>query len=105
MTDETTVDLMRAERRLRDQVDRGEHQLVELESTLDAMLRDHDTIQEDQDEMRVVVDAVRADVRQARRALQRIADGVYGVCAGCGNGIHPERLEAIPFADRCGRCA
>lgn len=105
MTDDTTVDPVRAERRLREQLERGERQLVELESTLDAMLRDHDTIQEDQDEMRVVVDAIRADVRQTRRALQRITDGVYGVCAGCGSGIHPERLEAVPFAERCARCA
>lgn len=105
MTDDTTVDLVRAERRLREQLERGERQLVELESTLDGMLRDHDTIQEDQDQLRLVVDAVRADVRQTTRALQRIEDGVYGVCAGCGGAIHPERLEAIPIADRCGRCA
>lgn len=105
MTDDTTVDLLRAEHRLRDQLARSERQLVELESTLTGMLRDHDTIQEDQDETRLVVDAVRADMRHTRRALERIEEGTFGLCSRCGDPIHPERLEAIPFADRCARCA
>jgi DnaK suppressor protein len=105
MPDDTTVDLLRAETRLRDQLGRSERQLVELETTLTGMLRDHDTIQEDQDQTRLVVDAIRADMRQTRRALERIDDGTYGLCGACGAPIHPERLEAIPFADRCGRCA
>ena len=105
MTDDTIMDPKHAERRLREQLDRSERQLVELETTFTDMLRGHDTIQEDQDEARRVVDAIRADIRQTRRALQRVEDGTYGSCAGCGASIHPERLEAIPFADRCGRCA
>jgi RNA polymerase-binding transcription factor DksA len=105
MTDDTTVDLLRSEHRLREQLARSERQLVELESTLTGMLRDHDTIQEDQDETRLVVDSIRADMRHTRRALERIEDGTYGLCSRCGDPIHPERMEAIPFADRCGRCA
>jgi RNA polymerase-binding transcription factor DksA len=99
------VDLLRSEHRLREQLARSERQLVELESTLTGMLRDHDTIQEDQDETRLVVDSIRADMRHTRRALERIEDGTYGLCSRCGDPIHPERMEAIPFADRCGRCA
>jgi DnaK suppressor protein len=99
------VDLVRAERRLRDLLERSEQQLLELESSLTGMLRDHDTIQEDRDGARLVVDAIRADVRHTRRALQRVDDGTYGTCVGCGSAIHPDRLEAIPVADRCGRCA
>ena len=107
MTENLTdrVDLARAERRLRDQLSRSEQQLLELESNLTGMLHDHDTIQEDRDGARLVVDAIRADVRHVHRALQRIEDGSYGSCVGCGGAIHPDRLEAIPMADRCGRCA
>lgn len=105
MTDDTKLDLKRAERQLREQLDQSERQLVELETTLTDMLSDHDTIQEDQDQSRLVVDTVRAEIRNTRRALERIEDGSYGTCAGCGGPIHPERLEAIPIAERCGSCA
>jgi RNA polymerase-binding transcription factor len=38
-------------------------------------------------------------------ALQRIADGTYGTCTGCGGEIAPERLEAHPWAALCIDCA
>jgi DnaK suppressor protein len=37
-------------------------------------------------------------------ALQRIEAGKYGLCGRCGNPIAPERLEAIPYANRCIDC-
>jgi len=38
------------------------------------------------------------------RALDRIDEGTYGVCQGCGKAISIERLEAIPSAARCAQC-
>jgi DnaK suppressor protein len=38
------------------------------------------------------------------RALERIDDGSYGVCAGCSNEIPPRRLDALPFATLCVSC-
>ncbi|MCX7820340.1 MAG: TraR/DksA family transcriptional regulator [Brevinematales bacterium] len=40
-------------------------------------------------------------LEEIRRALQRIKDGTYGVCQVCGSEIEEERLEAIPYADKC----
>ncbi|MBU1662618.1 MAG: TraR/DksA C4-type zinc finger protein, partial [Chloroflexi bacterium] len=37
-------------------------------------------------------------------ALQRIEDGVYGICTKCGQAICFERLEAIPTAALCIKC-
>jgi RNA polymerase-binding transcription factor DksA len=91
--------------RLAASVERGEAQLRELESNLIGALRDHDTIQEDQDALRALVESIRIDVRQARRALDRIAEGTYGRCRECGEAIAPARLEAMPAAERCARCA
>jgi RNA polymerase-binding protein DksA len=34
-------------------------------------------------------------------ALQRIQDGTYGTCEGCGKQIPVERLEAIPWTRYC----
>jgi RNA polymerase-binding transcription factor DksA len=100
-----TADYEALARRLTASVERGEAQLRELESSLVGALRDHDTIQEDQDAMRALVESIRIDVRQARRALDRIADGSYGKCRECGEPIAPARLEAMPAAERCARCA
>ena len=37
-------------------------------------------------------------------ALDRIADGTYGVCVHCGVEIPVERLELRPFASGCVAC-
>ena len=37
-------------------------------------------------------------------ALQRIAEGTFGICATCGQPISEERLEAIPYATQCIDC-
>jgi RNA polymerase-binding protein DksA len=34
-------------------------------------------------------------------ALQRIQDGTYGICEGCGKPIGADRLSAIPWARLC----
>ncbi|MFM7044127.1 MAG: TraR/DksA family transcriptional regulator [Ilumatobacteraceae bacterium] len=38
-------------------------------------------------------------------ALQRLDDGTYGTCEKCEQPIADERLEAVPWASRCVRCA
>ncbi len=48
---------------------------------------------------------LRAEAQQIRHALQRIANGTYGVCANCGKDIPKPRLEAQPMATRCVACA
>jgi len=39
------------------------------------------------------------------RALDAIALGSYGVCAGCGSAIEIERLRLGPDAASCSACA
>jgi RNA polymerase-binding protein DksA len=41
---------------------------------------------------------------QVERALQRLADGTYGVCESCGNPIGKARLQAFPRATLCVSC-
>jgi len=40
-------------------------------------------------------------IEDIRRALQKIKDGVFGKCSVCNSDIEDERLEAIPYADKC----
>jgi len=44
-------------------------------------------------------------VRAIQDALDRIADGTYGLCASCGDPIRKERLLAMPEALMCTDCA
>lgn len=41
---------------------------------------------------------------QVERALERLAEGNYGVCEDCGERIVPERLRFKPEATRCVSC-
>ena len=38
-------------------------------------------------------------------ALERLDDGLYGVCVACQGEIPVERLEAVPHALTCSGCA
>ncbi len=37
-------------------------------------------------------------------ALQRIREGAFGECQGCGNEINAKRLEAVPWTRYCIEC-
>ena len=47
----------------------------------------------------------RAEVAELRHAVERIDNGTYGRCEHCGGDISYARLEALPAAARCVRCA
>lgn len=42
---------------------------------------------------------------QIEQALGRIRERKFGICEDCGGAIARKRLEAIPFASVCIRCA
>ena len=44
-------------------------------------------------------------LRQIEASLERIEDGTYGDCEECGTKIPKARLEAIPYAALCVKCA
>jgi len=43
-------------------------------------------------------------LRQVQEALDRFADGTYGICETCGQKIDPARLKALPHAPYCLDC-
>lgn len=49
--------------------------------------------------------AGRIEVVALDAALQRVADGTYGVCLDCGEAIPDARLRAVPTATLCMDCA
>ena len=42
---------------------------------------------------------------QINKALEKIEDGTYGNCQSCGANISKERLELMPEANTCIKCA
>lgn len=44
------------------------------------------------------------DLALVEAALARLDRGTYGRCVTCGGPVGDERLEALPWADRCIAC-
>ncbi len=77
----------------------------ELHSLLPADWSEQATQLENQDALEGIEKSKLQEIHQIREALQRIAEGSYGVCAQCGETIDPRRLKALPTATRCISCA
>ncbi len=52
----------------------------------------------------ILGDREREKVRNIDEALQRIADGEYGICEECEEEIPLGRLKVVPFARYCVKC-
>ena len=50
-------------------------------------------------------EAARVELAEIQKALIRIDRDEYGICAICGRTIPKERLEVLPYSDRCVTCA
>ena len=42
--------------------------------------------------------------REVTAALERLDEGVFGQCVGCGRKIPEARLRVVPYAARCIEC-
>jgi RNA polymerase-binding protein DksA len=63
------------------------------------------TERENEDVLRNLKEESRLELQQVRTAIKRIETGEYGICAKCGDPISPARLDALPYATLCIRCA
>jgi len=52
-----------------------------------------------------LLEMARAELRALDAADARLAAGTYGVCVRCGRPIAAARLDALPAAETCIRCA
>jgi DnaK suppressor protein len=52
-----------------------------------------------------LLDQAHVHLTDLDQALERLHDGTYGVCEGCGRLIDIERLKARPSASTCITCA
>lgn len=54
---------------------------------------------------RALRDGATRALKEINAAIGRIAEGTYGLCDSCGGDIPVERLEVLPMASLCMRCA
>ncbi len=67
---------------------------------------DEQAVERENDEVLDILDVALHDkVDMIHKALSRIDEGKYEICTLCGNTIPSERLEALPYTDRCVSCA
>ncbi len=52
-----------------------------------------------------LMESEEATLANIEAALERVEDGTYGLCEECGVKIPKKRLEAIPYATMCVKCA
>lgn len=52
-----------------------------------------------------LLEAEEGTLGRIEAALERVEEGTYGICEECGVKIPKKRLNAIPFAVMCVRCA
>ena len=77
----------------------------ELDQPATADLEDRATEREGDEVLEALGHAEKAELRALDAALDRIAQGTYGICLTCGEPISPARLEAVPTAALCRTCA
>jgi RNA polymerase-binding protein DksA len=112
----STIDTAEFEQRLRDERERLEKAIANLESEHGGSLEDEtgdltsgsdnhpgdvatETFERELDEG--LADGDRRRIEQIDAALKRIEDGRYGMCAVDGRPIPLERLRAVPWATLC----
>lgn len=87
---------------LRERLDHIEH---DLDETPSADTAERVTEREGDEVLEDLGNAGLAELRAIAAALKRIDAGDYGACVACGDDISVERLDAVPHAPRCRRCA
>jgi RNA polymerase-binding protein DksA len=77
----------------------------DIASGLDSDSEEQATQLENQEVLDSLANEATSELAQINMALQRMAEGSYGICTECGSEIDTRRLEARPFAARCIACA
>lgn len=103
------IDVARYRKRLMDRKAELEARLDGIEADLDqtptADWEDRAGEREGDEVLEELGAAGESELRMIAAALDRIEAGTYGQCAACGEEIAAERLDVLPHAPRCRKCA
>ena len=78
---------------------------AELDKPTDADVEERATEREGDEVLEGLGNAGLLEIKMIQAALERVADGTFGECVACGEPISEARLDAVPHAARCVKCA
>jgi DnaK suppressor protein len=90
---------------LRERLTRVERDLRRETTPLPADSPDAAIVVENDEILEAILKTGRAELTHVDAALERLEQGLYGICEGCGAEIDAARLAAVPYATHCTRCA
>lgn len=90
---------------LRDRLDRVRSDLKREREPLPRDSTDAAIILENDEVLAAIEQAAILELNLIDGALDRIAHGVFGLCVKCAGEIETGRLETVPHATHCRRCA
>jgi RNA polymerase-binding transcription factor DksA len=109
MAVEDAVDPRDYEPRLRDRLRELTSRLGQIEKDLDetpsADFGERATEREGDEVLESLGAAGLQEIRMIEAALKRIEDDEFGYCVNCGRPIPKARLDLVPHAARCAKCA
>lgn len=77
----------------------------DLTSKRDADFAEQAVERQNEEVLEALLAEAEAGLREVELARQRLAEGRYGDCRRCGEDIGAARLDALPAAELCVRCA
>lgn len=80
-------------------------EIAELAKTTEQNFDDASEVLTEHDEDQILTGELTGFLNEVEAALARLDAGTYGICESCGEPIDADRLEAVPTARTCIRCA
>ncbi|HEU5443339.1 MAG TPA: TraR/DksA C4-type zinc finger protein [Steroidobacteraceae bacterium] len=99
------VRLLKRREELQTRASRASADLRHESDPLSADFAEQVTQRESDDVLGAISESAQQELRLLQSALRRLEEGRYTTCSLCGEPIEEERLQAVPYADRCRTCA
>ena len=103
------IDVAKYEARLRKRLSELTDRVVGVEHALDAPApkdsEERATEREGDEVLESLGNQGMLEIRMIEAALKRVEEGTFGECVNCGEEIAEARLDAVPHAPRCVKCA
>ena len=103
------LDTDKIKKHLEQRLETLDHRIKEIEGELrsahSADFEERATETEGDEVLEGLEDSAWSEAAHIRAAIKRIENGTYGECASCGEDIGEGRLQAVPYATLCIKCA
>ncbi len=91
--------------RLSELDERLHHIEDELDEPADKDVEERATERESDEVLESLGNAGLLEFRKIQSALRRVKDGTFGICIDCEEEISAARLDVVPHAPKCRKCA